>query len=211
MGVLISIRILRSAFRYLRDQSTRDASYLSINDDTTSPLSIMCFNLQDISVHRKSPCMKKVSPAIGPLFTFRWIIDNSRFSSPCLSSILRCKYHSRMPTKRPNRFSKSNPSGAKRAKEATEYAAATEPRLPDATPSEKLLKAQHAHHAKVPPGSDHVVHWFRSDLRLEDNRALSKASDKARENGKSLIALYIMSPQVVLRSHRLIPLGLAIS
>ncbi|KAK3392740.1 deoxyribodipyrimidine photo-lyase [Podospora didyma] len=40
-----------------------------------------------------------------------------------------------------------------------------------------------------------VVHWFKMDLRTRDNRALHMASEKAREAGVPLIALYILSPQ----------------
>ncbi|CVK83695.1 deoxyribodipyrimidine photo-lyase [Fusarium proliferatum] len=40
-----------------------------------------------------------------------------------------------------------------------------------------------------------IVHWFKMDLRLSDNRALALASDKAKEAGVPLIAIYIISPQ----------------
>lgn len=40
-----------------------------------------------------------------------------------------------------------------------------------------------------------VVHWFKSDLRLHDNRALQLASQAAREHGIPLIGLYILSPE----------------
>ncbi|KFY16644.1 hypothetical protein V492_01192 [Pseudogymnoascus sp. VKM F-4246] len=43
--------------------------------------------------------------------------------------------------------------------------------------------------------SDAVVHWFRCDLRMRDNRSLYAASEKARENGVPLITMYIVSPQ----------------
>ncbi|KAK4210675.1 Deoxyribodipyrimidine photo-lyase [Rhypophila decipiens] len=42
---------------------------------------------------------------------------------------------------------------------------------------------------------DAVVHWFKMDLRTSDNRALFLASEKAREAGVPLIAMYIVSPQ----------------
>jgi deoxyribodipyrimidine photo-lyase len=42
---------------------------------------------------------------------------------------------------------------------------------------------------------DSVVHWFKRDLRLQDNRALSLASRKAKEKGIPLICVYIVSPQ----------------
>lgn len=47
---------------------------------------------------------------------------------------------------------------------------------------------------KIPPGSC-VVHWFKRDLRLEDNRGLSLASQKAKEEGIPLVCVYIVSPQ----------------
>ena len=40
-----------------------------------------------------------------------------------------------------------------------------------------------------------VVHWFKSDLRLHDNRGLQMAYQVARENNIPLIALYILSPE----------------
>lgn len=40
-----------------------------------------------------------------------------------------------------------------------------------------------------------VVHWFKCDLRTQDNTALHLASEKAKEKGVSLIAMYIVSPQ----------------
>ena len=40
-----------------------------------------------------------------------------------------------------------------------------------------------------------VVHWFKCDLRLQDNKSLYMASEKAKEKGVPLIAIYIISPQ----------------
>jgi deoxyribodipyrimidine photo-lyase len=67
-----------------------------------------------------------------------------------------------------------------------------------------------------------VVHWFKGDLRLRDNRALKMASDRAKEGNIPLIGLYIMSPQdltahlssparvdFILRTLKLIQKGLA--
>lgn len=42
---------------------------------------------------------------------------------------------------------------------------------------------------------DSVVHWFKADLRCNDNRALALASEKAKEAGVPLIGIYIVSPQ----------------
>lgn len=40
-----------------------------------------------------------------------------------------------------------------------------------------------------------VVHWFKRDLRVFDNRGLSQASEKAKEAGVPLICMFIVSPQ----------------
>ncbi|KAJ5675427.1 Cryptochrome/DNA photolyase class 1 [Penicillium macrosclerotiorum] len=40
-----------------------------------------------------------------------------------------------------------------------------------------------------------VVHWFKSDLRLHDNRALHMACQLARDHNVPLIGLYILSPE----------------
>ncbi|KAH7273455.1 DNA photolyase, FAD-binding/Cryptochrome [Fusarium solani] len=42
---------------------------------------------------------------------------------------------------------------------------------------------------------DAVVHWFKMDLRISDNKALALASDKAKQAGVPLIAMFIVSPQ----------------
>lgn len=41
---------------------------------------------------------------------------------------------------------------------------------------------------------DCVVHWFKRDMRLSDNRALSLASKKAKDNGVPLVCMFIVSP-----------------
>jgi DNA photolyase len=89
-------------------------------------------------------------------------------------------------------------SGAKKAKAAMEYAAATEPTIASITPLTSLLRALQEHKERVSSPNGNVVHWFRSDLRLADNRALYEASKRAKENGKGLLALYVVSPQVKL-------------
>jgi len=97
---------------------------------------------------------------------------------------------------RMKRKSGAHSARAKRSKAATEYAATAEPNGPQITPLSTLLRALESHQKSVSPKKGNVVHWFRSDLRLEDNRGLHAASQKAQENGKALIALYIVSPQV---------------
>ena len=89
-------------------------------------------------------------------------------------------------------------SGAKKAKAAMEYAPATEPTIASMTPLRSLLRALQEHKERVSSPNGNVVHWFRSDLRLEDNRALHEASKRGKKNGKGLIALYVVSPQVTL-------------
>jgi len=42
---------------------------------------------------------------------------------------------------------------------------------------------------------DAVIHWFKSDLRLRDNKGLSLAAEKARVKGVPLICVYLVSPQ----------------
>ena len=90
------------------------------------------------------------------------------------------------------------PPGAKKAKDTTDFvAAATQQGITETTPLASLLSTLHSHQTRASQKIGNVVHWFRSDLRLEDNRALHAASQKAKQNGKSLIALYVVSPQVL--------------
>ena len=42
---------------------------------------------------------------------------------------------------------------------------------------------------------DAVVHWYKTDLRTADNKALHFASEKAKSKGVPLICLHIISPQ----------------
>ncbi|KAI9731536.1 MAG: hypothetical protein M1834_004656 [Cirrosporium novae-zelandiae] len=42
---------------------------------------------------------------------------------------------------------------------------------------------------------DSVVHWFKCDLRIQDNTALHMAAEKAKEKDVPLICLYLVSPQ----------------
>jgi deoxyribodipyrimidine photo-lyase len=64
-------------------------------------------------------------------------------------------------------------------------------------PMEELVKAQRetADARKQTKTGDAVVHWFKTDLRCEDNTALSLASAKANEAGVPLICMYIVSPE----------------
>ncbi|KAL9123795.1 MAG: hypothetical protein Q9217_006812, partial [Psora testacea] len=45
------------------------------------------------------------------------------------------------------------------------------------------------------PVNKAVVHWFKRDLRVSDNKALCLASEKAKSKGVPLICLYVVSPQ----------------
>ncbi|KAI0895473.1 deoxyribodipyrimidine photo-lyase [Annulohypoxylon nitens] len=47
-------------------------------------------------------------------------------------------------------------------------------------------------HEKV---KDAVIHWFKTDLRTKDNRALWEASQRAQEADVPLICIYILSPE----------------
>lgn len=64
-------------------------------------------------------------------------------------------------------------------------------------PIEDLLCAleETAEQRKKVDVKDSVVHWFKTDLRCNDNRALALASEKAKEAGVPLICTYIVSPQ----------------
>ena len=42
---------------------------------------------------------------------------------------------------------------------------------------------------------DAIVHWFKTDLRTQDNKALHLAWEKAKSKGVPLICLHIISPQ----------------
>ncbi|KAL6713896.1 DNA photolyase phr1 [Lecanora helva] len=45
------------------------------------------------------------------------------------------------------------------------------------------------------PVKEAVVHWFKCDLRLLDNKALHLASEKAKSKGVPLICIHVISPQ----------------
>lgn len=45
------------------------------------------------------------------------------------------------------------------------------------------------------PVKDAVVHWFKMDLRLQDNTALHAAAQKAKDAGVPLIGVFLVSPQ----------------
>ncbi|KAM5355302.1 hypothetical protein ACJ41O_001948 [Fusarium nematophilum] len=64
-------------------------------------------------------------------------------------------------------------------------------------PIETLLGALEdtAQERKAVKVKNAVVHWFKMDLRISDNKALALASEKAKEAGVPLIAMYIVSPQ----------------
>jgi hypothetical protein len=55
--------------------------------------------------------------------------------------------------------------------------------------------AETAAHRDTIRVQDAVVHWFKMDLRVSDNRALFLAGERAREAGVPLIGLYVVSPQ----------------
>lgn len=56
------------------------------------------------------------------------------------------------------------------------------------------LRVTEAERAKIEV-KESVVHWFKCDLRTKDNKSLHLASEKAKEKGVPLIAMYMVSPQ----------------
>ncbi|KAK2599929.1 DNA photolyase phr1 [Conoideocrella luteorostrata] len=64
-------------------------------------------------------------------------------------------------------------------------------------PMEELLSALEdtAENRRTIDVKDAIIHWFKMDLRCNDNRALALASEKAKEAGVPLICMYIVSPQ----------------
>lgn len=62
------------------------------------------------------------------------------------------------------------------------------------TALERVLKETKSARAKVDSGKS-VVHWYKNDLRVNDNKSLRLASDKAKSKNIPLICVYIVSPQ----------------
>ena len=58
----------------------------------------------------------------------------------------------------------------------------------------KTLEETSGARKKIKPGSA-VVHWFKRDLRMRDNRGLSLASAKAKAAGVPLVCVFLVSPQ----------------
>lgn len=58
----------------------------------------------------------------------------------------------------------------------------------------KAIASTHEQRDRVEVG-DCVIHWYKCDLRLQDNKALSLASQKAKSQGVPLICIYLVSPQ----------------
>ncbi|KAK4964076.1 DNA photolyase phr1, partial [Elasticomyces elasticus] len=56
------------------------------------------------------------------------------------------------------------------------------------------IKDTAAARSKIEVG-EAVVHWFKRDLRTNDNRALHLASEKAKSRGVPLVCMFIVSPQ----------------
>ncbi|KAI1608360.1 deoxyribodipyrimidine photo-lyase [Exophiala viscosa] len=64
-------------------------------------------------------------------------------------------------------------------------------------PIESLVKATHETQIErdgILVGKS-VIHWFKCDTRIMDNKALHIASEKSRMHGVPLICLYLVSPQ----------------
>ena len=62
------------------------------------------------------------------------------------------------------------------------------------TALERVLKETKSARAKTEVGKT-VVHWYKNDLRISDNKSLRMASDKAKSKNVPLICVYIISPQ----------------
>ena len=59
---------------------------------------------------------------------------------------------------------------------------------------ERAIKETGCERASIEAGNC-VVHWFKRDLRIFDNRALSAASKKAKSLGIPLLCMFIISPE----------------
>ncbi|KAJ3550051.1 hypothetical protein NMY22_g648 [Coprinellus aureogranulatus] len=69
-------------------------------------------------------------------------------------------------------------------------------------PLQQLIKAMELA-VQSPAKGDCIVYWMRmADLRLSDNRALSKASSQAQHDGIPLVVLFVVSPQDYLAHDR---------
>lgn len=75
---------------------------------------------------------------------------------------------------------------------AAQYASGELPRPMDVL--EQTLRETAAKRDTIKPGGA-VVHWFKRDLRMHDNRALALAADLAKTHGVPLVCLFIVSPQ----------------
>ena len=68
---------------------------------------------------------------------------------------------------------------------------------------EQALKDTAAERQKIAV-KDAVVHYFKMDLRMNDNHGLHLASEKARSKGVPLICVYLASPQDI-EAHLMAP------
>lgn len=61
----------------------------------------------------------------------------------------------------------------------------------------KTLAATHGAREKLAKanGGDAVIHWFKRDLRVRDNTALSRAAAAAKEKSVGIVGLWVVSPQ----------------
>lgn len=59
---------------------------------------------------------------------------------------------------------------------------------------ERAIQETRIERDRIPIGKS-VIHWFKCDTRIRDNRALHHASEKAKMHGVPLICLYLVSPQ----------------
>ncbi len=70
---------------------------------------------------------------------------------------------------------------------------------------DKLYSAQSVAHKQLQGNelAEHVIFWFRSDCRTQDNRGLSAACHEAKSRMKNVIGLFVLSVED-LRLHKMV-------
>ncbi|TCD68221.1 hypothetical protein EIP91_011393 [Steccherinum ochraceum] len=104
-------------------------------------------------------------------------------------------------TQSKSKLNENPPSPTKRTKNDTKFlpnkiaSAEVAAKVDHDQPLFKLLD-EVQHHVKNPTKGDGVVYWMRmQDMRINDNTALSLASEHAQKAGLPLLVLFILSPQ----------------
>lgn len=85
----------------------------------------------------------------------------------------------------------------------------------DANPPFKQLIQELENTVRNPINGDCILYWMRmTDLRLSDNRALSKAREQAQSDGVPAVVLFVISPQDYIahdRAHAHVEFGLLLT